>query len=110
MEGFDFGNMMKQAKALQDRMESLQSELEQMDITGTAVGLRGGIVKIVCNGKLAFKSVSIDQSAIDDPEMLEDLVLTALKDANQQVSQLTKEKMGSVTAGMNLPGLNLPGF
>lgn len=107
MIGFDIQKMMKQAQKMQDDMNSVQAELERLEVQGSA---GGGAVTVYCNGKQEFSRVKITKEALEDSEMLEDLVLAALKDANQKVADATRERMASVTAGLNIPGLNLPGF
>jgi len=55
------------------------------------------------------RRVSIDPSVMDDKEMLEDLIAAALNDANRRAEATTQERMGSFTAGLNLPpGMKLP--
>ena len=55
------------------------------------------------------RSISIDESLVgDDKEVLEDLIAAAINDAVRRVEAVSQEKMGSLTAGMNIPGLNLP--
>ena len=102
---FDMAKMMAQAKKVQDRMNNIQEELGEMEVTGTAGGDK---VKVVCTGKFEFKSVHIDPSVAGDAAMLEDLMLTALKDASDQIMKLTQDKMKALTAGINIPGLKLP--
>lgn len=105
--GFDLQKMMKQVQKVQSQMSSIQSELEEIEVTGTS---GGGAVTVVCNGKLEFKSVKLTPDAIQDLETLEDLFLSALKDANTQVAKLAEQKFSSVTSGLNIPGLSFPGF
>lgn len=102
---FDIQKMMKQAQKMQDEMKSVQQEMEAAEFTGTA---GGGAVSLTCNGKYEFLRVSIKPEAAEDPQMLEDLILTALKDTTSQVSKKMEEKMKNVTSGMNIPGLKLP--
>ncbi len=102
---FNIQNMMKQAQKMQDQMKDVQSEMEQSEFTGTA---GGGAVTIVCNGKYEFKNVKITEEAAKDHEMLEDLVLAALKDASEKVAATMEGKMSTITAGLNIPGLKLP--
>lgn len=104
---FDMAKMMAQAKKVQDKMGKIQEELEEMEVVGKAAN---GQVKVICNGKFEFKSVTIapELLASGDAAMLEDLVLTALKDAHEQIMKLTQEKMSALTAGLNIPGLKLP--
>jgi len=104
---FNIQQMMKQAQKMQDEMKSIQTEMENAEFTGTA---GGGAVTVTCNGKFQFLRVSISQEAAGDKDMLEDMILAALKDATDKVSKTMEEKMGAVTKGLNIPGLNLPGF
>lgn len=104
---FNIQQMMKQAQKMQDQMKDIQAEMENAEFTGTA---GGGAVIVVCNGKYEFTSVKIKEDAIADREMLEDLVLAALKDVGNKVTETMEQKMSKVTAGLNIPGLKLPGF
>ena len=101
------GNLMKQAQKMQADMQRVQEELATMEVTGQA---GGGMVKVVMTGRHDLKRVSIDDSLMqDDKEMLEDLVAAAVNDAVRQLEQVSQEKMGGLTAGMNLPGgMKLP--
>ncbi|SCZ56315.1 YbaB/EbfC family nucleoid-associated protein [Thiohalomonas denitrificans] len=95
------GNMMKQAQKMQADMQKVQEELANMEITGKA---GGDMVSVIMTGRHDLKRVSIDDSVMDDKEMLEDLVAAAVNDAVRQLEQQSQEKMSSVTEGMNLPG------
>ncbi|MGM0480442.1 MAG: YbaB/EbfC family nucleoid-associated protein [Pseudomonadota bacterium] len=98
------GNMMKQAQEMQERMQQVQEEIANMEVTGEA---GAGLVKITMLGNHNVKRVVIDPSLLDDDqEMLEDLVAAATNDAVRRVDETSKEKMGDVTGGMGLP----PGF
>jgi DNA-binding YbaB/EbfC family protein len=101
------GNLMKQAQKMQEDMQRVQEELANMEVTGQA---GGGMVKVVMTGRHDLKRVSIDDSLMsDDKEMLEDLVAAAVNDAVRQLEQVSQEKMGGLTSGMNLPGgMKLP--
>lgn len=101
------GNLMKQAQKMQADMQRVQEELANMEVTGQA---GGGMVKVVMTGRHDLKRVSIDDSLMqDDKEMLEDLVAAAVNDAVRQLEQVSQDKMGGLTSGMNLPaGMKLP--
>jgi DNA-binding YbaB/EbfC family protein len=100
-------NLMQQAQRMQEEMKRAQEELAQAEVTGEA---GGGLVKVVMNGRHEVRRVSIDpQSFADDPDMTEDLVAAAINDAVNRIARLTQERLGNVTAGMNLPpGFQLP--
>ena len=101
------GNMMKQFQQMQAKMEQIQAELEATEVEGTA---GGGMVKVVVNGKMDVTSINIDPEVVDpdDVEMLQDLILAAISQAKEKAQQLQQEKMGALTGGLNIPGLNLP--
>ena len=101
------GNLMKQAQKMQAEMQRVQEELANMEVTGQA---GGGMVKVVMTGRHDLKRVSIDDSLMqDDKEMLEDLIAAAVNDAVRQLEQASQDKMGGLTAGLNLPGgMKLP--
>ena len=98
--------LMKQAQQMQDNMKKMQDELAAIEVVGEA---GAGMVKVQMTCKYDVRRVSIDESVMDDKEMLEDLVAAALNDAVRKVEAATQEKMASVTAGLNLPpGMKLP--
>jgi len=100
------GNIMKQAQAMQENMQKMQEEVARMEVEGQA---GGGMVKVLMTGRHDIKRVSIDDSVMDDKEMLEDLVAAAVNDAVRQVEKTSQEKMSGLTAGLNLPpGMKLP--
>jgi len=112
MKGFNIQQMLKQAQQMQKKMEDAQEELKSVQMTGEA---GGGVVSVVFNGKNEFVSIKIKPEAInpDNPEsvdadtieMLEDLVAGAIKEANSKIATMVESKMGSITGGMNIPGL-----
>jgi DNA-binding YbaB/EbfC family protein len=98
--------LMKQAQQMQEKMKKAQEELTSMEIIGQAAG---GMVKITANGKHMIQRVQIDPSVMDDREMLEDLLVTAFKDAHQQAEAAAESRMSGATAGMPMPpGFKLP--
>ena len=104
-EGFDLSALLQQAQAMQEQMAAAQEEQAQQTITGSAAG---GKVAINMTGAGEFRSVSISPEVVDsaDVEMLEDLVLTALRDGAEQVSALQENSMGDIDLG----GLDLGGL
>ena len=100
------GNIMKQAQAMQENLKKAQDELAQIEVTG---GAGGGLVEVTMTCRHDIRKVSIDDTLIgDDKEVLEDLVAAAVNDAVRRVEKVSQEKMGSLTAGLAIPGLNLP--
>ncbi len=95
------GNLMKQAQMMQANLKKAQDELANINIEGSS---GNGLVKILMSCKNDIKKIDIDQSLLDDKEMLEDLIIVALKDAFQKIESTSSEKMnGLVPPGMNLP-------
>lgn len=98
--------LMKQAQQMQENMKKAQDALALVDVEGTA---GAGAVKVVMSCAHKVKRVSIDASVMDDKDMLEDLVVTALNDAMAKAEATSAEKMSGFTAGMGMPpGFKLP--
>ncbi|MDH5693974.1 MAG: YbaB/EbfC family nucleoid-associated protein [Gammaproteobacteria bacterium] len=96
------GNLMKQAQQMQANLQKAQEELANLEVVGQA---GGGMVEVTITGRHDVKRVNIDSSLMeDDKEMLEDLIAAAVNDANRKLEQTTKEKMASVTGGLDIPG------
>lgn len=97
--------LMKQAQKMQTQMAAVQDELEKMMVEGAA---GGGVVKAVVNGHGELQSVSISPEVVsaEEVDMLEDLVLGAIKDAAAKSKEIASQKMNGVTGGMGrIPGL-----
>lgn len=99
--------LMKQAQAMQENMKKMQEELGRTEVEGIS---GAGMVKILMTCKHDVKQVTIDPSLLtEEKDMLEDLVAAAFNDAARKAEALSEQKMGSVTAGMGLPGgMKLP--
>lgn len=93
---------MKQAQQLQAKLLQIQTELETLTVNGSS---GGGVINIEMTGKQEVKNVTIDPDTVDDIDLLQDLILTAINDAVQKSQQLASDKMGAVTGGLNIPGL-----
>jgi DNA-binding YbaB/EbfC family protein len=99
------GNMMKQAQAMQENMQKAQQELANIEVTGQS---GAGMVEIVMTCRHDVRKVSIEPALMqDDREVLEDLIAAAMNDAVRKVEKTSEEKMGGITAGLNIPGMNL---
>ncbi len=100
----DMGSLLKQAQQLQKKMKDTESGLGERIVEGSS---GGGVVKIYVNGMQEVQAVKIEPEAVDpdDVEGLEDLVLTAVRQAVQLSRDLREKEMGKVTGGMNLPGM-----
>jgi len=98
--------LMKQAQMMQENMKKAQEQLAQVEVEGQS---GAGMVKVTMTCAHDVRRVSIDDSVMDDKEMLEDLVAAAVNDAVRRVEEVTRERMAGFTAGMNLPaGMKLP--
>ncbi len=97
-------NMLKQAQKMQEEMERVQSELEEKTVEAAA---GGGVVKVVANGKKELLSVEISPEAVDpdDVETLQDLIMVAVNEAVKKADDMMAEGMGTITGGLNIPGL-----
>lgn len=101
------GNLMKQAQAMQSKLEKAQEEVKNLEVEGQAAA---GLVKVTMTGSHSVRKVSIDPSLREeDLDMLEDLIAAACNDAVAKVETASAEKMSAVTAGMPLPpGMKFP--
>ena len=104
----NMSQIMKQAKAMQEKMAEMQKKIEETEIEGSS---GGGAVKIVMNGKHEVKNLFIDPSIVnsDEKEVVEDLIIASLNDVNKKIAENTNDQLGSISGGMGLPpGLKLP--
>ena len=104
----NMSQIMKQAKAMQEKMAEMQKKIEETEIEGSS---GGGAVKILMNGKHEVKNLFIDPSIVnsEEKEVLEDLIIAALNDVNKKIAENTNDQLGSISGGMGLPpGFKLP--
>ncbi len=101
-----FGQLMKQAQAMQENLKKAQQELASIEVTGES---GGGLVTVTMSCRFDVRKISIDPSLLeDDREVLEDLVAAAVNDAVRRVEKTSQEKLSGLAGGLNIPGLNLP--
>ncbi|MET4130297.1 DNA-binding YbaB/EbfC family protein [Roseovarius sp. MBR-38] len=98
----DMAKMMKAAQEMQQKMAALQEDMHQITVTGES---GAGLVKATCTAKGELKALDIDPSIFnaDDKEVVEDLILAAIKDAQSRAQDKVKEEMGKLTESMGLP-------
>lgn len=98
----DMAKMMKAAQEMQTKMAQMQEDMHNVLVTGES---GAGLVKATCTAKGELKSLDIDPSIFnpDDKEVVEDLILAAVKDAQMKASEKAQEEMGKLTEGMGLP-------
>lgn len=100
----DMKFLMKQAQAMQKKMEEVKAELGHKEIR---VSSGGGMIEIVVNGQQEIKEIKIEPDVIDvnEKEMLEDLILAAVNESIRQSKEVAAQEMAKLTGGMNIPGL-----
>ena len=100
----NFGNIMKQAKKMQERMVRLQEELEQKTVEASA---GGGMVNVVVNGKFELMSLTIERDVVnpEDVDMLQDLIIAAVNEGVRKAQEMAASEMAKITGGMSIPGL-----
>jgi DNA-binding YbaB/EbfC family protein len=98
----DFFKILQQAQQMQGRLAQMQEELAHKLVNGSA---GGGLVSVEADGRGQIKKIKIDPSLSgqSDVEMLEDLVVVAVNDAQKKATELAQEEMAKVTGGLNLP-------
>jgi DNA-binding YbaB/EbfC family protein len=100
----NLGNLMKQAKKLQEELEKKQAEIAEMKIEASS---GGGMVTATVNGRGELLNVAIEKEVVDpdDVEMLVDLVIAAVQEAQKNAREQAQERLGPLTQGMALPGM-----
>ncbi len=98
----DMMGLMKQAQAMQTKMQDMQAEMERLEVEGQS---GGGLVHVTMTAKGQMKGLVIDPSLLvpNEKEILEDLILAAHEDARKKAERVMEEKMKEVTAGLPLP-------
>ena len=98
----DFFKAVQQAQEITGRLKSIQEKLEQLTLTGSA---GGGLVSVDVDGRGNIRGIRIDPSVVrsDDVEMLEDLLVSAVSEAQRKASDAASAEMAGVTGGLQLP-------
>lgn len=98
----DFFKILQQAQQMQGRLQQLQEELQHKSVNGSA---GGGLVSVEADGRGQVKRIKIDPSLTgqSDVEMLEDLIVVAVNDAQKRATELAQGEMSKLTGGMELP-------
>jgi hypothetical protein len=99
-----FGNIVKQAKKIQEKMAQLQQDLESRTVEATS---GGGMVSVVINGKYELVSLKIEKEVIntEDSDMLQDLIMAAVNEGIRKAQDMSSAEMAKITGGLNIPGL-----
>ena len=102
--GGGLGNIMKQARQAQEKLQKLQEELARTEVVGEA---GGGLVKVTMNGRHDVSRVEINDDLMGaEKALLEDLLAAAVNSAVRRIEETQKERVGQLTSGIGLP----PGF
>ncbi len=104
----DMGKLMKQAQEMQAKMVEAQARLDEIEVTGES---GAGLVKATVSAKGELKALAIDPSLFqpEEREVVEDLIVAAVKEAQARAQAAAQEEMGRVTEGLQLPpGMKLP--
>jgi DNA-binding YbaB/EbfC family protein len=98
----DFNQLLQLGQQMQGKLTQMQTELAQQMVTGSS---GGGMVRASANGRGEIQSIQVDPSVVSDGdvEMLEDLVLAAVSEAQRKAQELYKNELGKVTGGLPLP-------
>ena len=104
----DISQIMRQAQAMQAKINEAQKKLEAMEVEGTA---GGGMVKVRISGKNAMLGLTIDPSLLkpEEAEIVEDLVKAAHDDARRKLDEAQNDEMKGLSGGLGiLPGFKMP--
>ena len=100
----NMNQMIKQAQKMQDQITELQEDIEAREFSATA---GGGAVEVTITGKKTIKSLTLKPEVVDpeDIDMLQDLIISAINEAVNNIEATTENEMGKITGGVSLPGL-----
>ncbi|MDA5557239.1 YbaB/EbfC family nucleoid-associated protein [Shimia sp. MMG029] len=104
----DMAGMMKKAQQMQTKMADMQEELHNIMVVGES---GAGLVKATASAKGELKALNIDPSIFngDDKEVVEDLILAAIKDAQSKAAERAQDELGKITSELGLPAdMKLP--
>ena len=102
----NIGNIMKQAKKMQEKIGRLQEELETKTIEAQA---GGGMVRVIVNGKFEVVSLKIEKEVVnpEDIEMLQDLIAAAVNEGIRKSQEMASSEMAKITGGLGIPGMGM---
>ena len=96
------GKQTSQDQSPMAMIQKMQEEMENLTVEGSA---GGGVVKVTMTGKQTVQSVEISPEAVEDIELLQDLVTAAVNDALSKSQEMASEKLGLITGDLDIPGL-----
>ena len=105
-------DLLKNAQKIQEQMGAFQEKLEGISVTGTS---GGGMAEIEMNGKMEVLAVRISGDAMEDRDMLQDLICAAFNNAMEKIREAVNSEMGAMIPGgiqglSGIPGMNIPGM
>ncbi|MDR0433662.1 MAG: YbaB/EbfC family nucleoid-associated protein [Gracilibacteraceae bacterium] len=100
----NMNEIMRQAQKMQEKMNKLQEELQNRQVSA---GAGGGMVEATVNGKGQLLAVKLEKDVVnpEDTDMLCDLIVAAVAEAQRQAGQMMEEEMSAITGGLKMPGL-----
>lgn len=100
----DMNSMIHQARKMQDQITALQEDIEQRTFSASA---GGGAVSVTLTGKKTLQTIELKKEVVDpeDIEMLQDLIISAVNEAVNNIEETTENEMSKITGGVALPGL-----
>ena len=99
----DFGNIMKQAQQLQERLAQVQEAVARRTVEASA---GGGMVRVVVNGKHEVLTLTLDPAVLkEDVELVQDLVVAAVNEGIRNAQKMVADEMTKATGGLKIPGL-----
>tara|TARA_Y100001935_G_C17233572_1_gene471731 strand:- start:52 stop:363 length:312 start_codon:yes stop_codon:yes gene_type:complete len=96
----NMGGLLQQAQQMQRKMMEVEKKLKEMQVKGS---VSNGLVEVTMNGKGEVEKVKIDSSLKEDIDVIEDLILAAIKEAKKNADSLSEKEMKTVTGGMGMP-------
>jgi hypothetical protein len=102
----NIGNIMKQAKKMQEKIGRLQQELETKTVEAQS---GGGMVRVLVNGKFEIVSLKIEKDVVnpEDIEMLQDLIAAAVNEGVRKSQEMAASEMSKITGGLSIPGMGM---
>ena len=102
----DLGNLMNQARQMQEKVAEIQEQMTVMEVTGES---GAGLVKVQMTGRHDVKKIDIDPGLLkESKEILEDMIAAAVNDAVRKTERMQQEQMSQLTGGFLPPGFKLP--
>tara|TARA_B100002052_G_scaffold202265_1_gene184607 strand:- start:120 stop:440 length:321 start_codon:yes stop_codon:yes gene_type:complete len=97
----NFSDMLSKAKAMQEKMKDVQSQIKKIEVEGLS---GGNLVKVILTGDYEIKSIEISEAAKkESQEIINDLIIAAYNHAKENLKKKSAEELSKVTGGLNLP-------